>query len=397
MILHKIKPEQLESQELTVLVRRVKNLVRTSYSEYEKNYKTLSVLLKKIMKLSKEEKEWHVYFRAMHDLIYADIRISNYKEIVQLAEVYYKDSALYMDSAIPNYPGMNMALLNVWICGDIFLAYSCYYQIDDAKMELFMQRYEETARKYGHLYEYDEDEMRLAYYYHDTDRARAAARRFLKHRTEIDGCYVCAHNDYLKQLVQTNQDKQAEALMLDFIHKNIPKQHVWCYKYCERAQTAALYATVLGACIWNAKKDTFDMFYEKYWRTLPKENQRNEDADSFDRLLCVFGGFVEGYEDDLRQAAEDIGEQQEQKDTTLDDMDNSLNWWCYFTLLDRNGVHTVPITLPGLNTDENGQVSTLAVSAYMEERADLFGGQLAQARAAFDYAFIKAAHQKCLL
>ena len=93
----------------------------------------------------------------------------------------------------------------------------------------------------------------------------------------------------------------------------------------------------------------------------------------------------------------DIGEQQEQKDTTLDDMDSSLNWWCYFTLLDRNGVHTVPITLPGLNTDENGQVSTLAVSAYMEERADLFGGQLAQARAAFDYAFIKAAHQKCLL
>ncbi len=268
MILHKIKPEQLESQELAVLVRRVQNLVRTSYSEYEKNYKTLSVLLKKIMKLSKEEKEWHLYFRAMHDLIYADIRISNYKEIVQLAEVYYRDSALYMDSAIPNYPGMNMALLNVWICGDIFLAYSCYYQIDDAKMELFMQRYEETARKYGHLYEYDEDEMRLAYYYHDTDRARAAARRFLKHRTEIDGCYVCAHNDYLKQLVQTNQDKQAEALMLDFIHKNIPKQHVWCYKYCERAQTAALYATVLGACIWNAKKDTFDMFYEKYGQLL---------------------------------------------------------------------------------------------------------------------------------
>ncbi len=118
MILHKIKPEQLESQELAVLVRRVKNLVRTSYSEYEKNYKTLSVLLKKIMKLSKEEKEWHVYFRAMHDLIYADIRISNYKEIVQLAEVYYKDSALYMDSAIPNYPGMNIIrlMMQKWNC-----------------------------------------------------------------------------------------------------------------------------------------------------------------------------------------------------------------------------------------------------------------------------------------
>ncbi|MDE7477129.1 MAG: hypothetical protein K2M91_04120 [Lachnospiraceae bacterium] len=47
-----------------------------------------------------------------------------------------------------------------------------------------------------------------------------------------------------------------------------------------------------------------------------------------------------------------------------------LGEWCYFILLDRSGVHTVKTSLPELETDKNGQVSALAISEYMERKAD---------------------------
>ncbi len=396
MVYEKVRFAQIANQELVDLMRRAQKLTQGSYELYEKNYKALSALFKKIINISRQEKEWYIYFNTLYNLMYADMRTQNYRQIVKYAEAYYRDSEIYMDSAIPNYPGTDMALLNVWICTRIFQAYVGYYQIDDAKMEDFMRRYEETAQKYGHLYEYYQDEMYLSCLYRDSDRAQAAARNFLKHEKEITNCYVCAHTDYLEQLILNGQYRQAETLMLDLINKNIPPKHVWCYKYCEVAEPASMYSTVLQACVWNGKKDMFDYFYGKYWSTLPEESQRHEDSNSFDRLLCAAGGNFEGYEDDLRVAAEDAKDE-ENRDTTENNMQAFLKWWRYFILLDRSGVHTLPLTLPGLETDEDGQVRTLAVSDYMEARADYFGEQFAQVRAAFDYKFAKDAYKKCFL
>ena len=108
---------------LADLLRSVQNLTRGSYDEYDKNYKTLSTMLKRIIKISKQENEWAIYFHAIVNLMYLDERPSNYnyKEIIKYAEVYYKDSALYMDKMLPNYSKTTMAYTNVWIC-----QYICY-------------------------------------------------------------------------------------------------------------------------------------------------------------------------------------------------------------------------------------------------------------------------------
>lgn len=74
-----------------------------------------------------------------------------------------------------------------------------------------------------------------------------------------------------------------------------------------------------------------------------------------------------------------------------------LQWWCYYALLDKSGIHTVSIALSELETDKNGQTATLAVSAYMEAKADRFGSLFAQARKAFDYDFVKTSYQNCFL
>ena len=111
--------------------------------------------------------------------------------------------------------------------------------------------------------------------------------------------------------------------------------------------------------------------------------------------MCAVANDFEGYEDDLRYAVECINE--EEQSTTYGNLCTYLKLWCYFILLDRSGIHEIPIAIPALETEENGMVSTLAVSTYMEEKADTFGRQFSQARAAFDYDFVKSSYRKCFL
>ncbi len=390
-----IKANQIRSGEIRELVGRSQELTRGSYDLYDQNYKVLSSILKKLLKLTRQEKEWHLYFYALDDLMYLNNRNNNYAEIVKYAEVFYKDSAQYMDRELPNYPNTNMAYLNVWTLNQIFDAYYGYYQIDDTKMDAFMKKYEESALKYGKTYLYYEDEMTLSMLYQDADRAERAARNFLVYEKQMESCYVCGHMPYLLHFVQVGQVQKAEELMLDFIHKNIPQKHRWCYKYCQRAEPDSMYISVMVACVECGKREAFLYFYEKYWKTLPIETQLDTDGSGFQRLLCAFGGHFDNLEKDIEQVVEDISEVN--KDTTVNNMYAFLNWWLYFILLDQSGVHSVKIQLPELETDEAGMVGSLAVSGYMEKLADTYGEKFSHARTRFDYGLVKDFHRQCFL
>jgi len=395
MMFEQIKAVMISSEEIMKLVGRAQELTRGSYDLYDQNYKPLSSILKKLLKLSKQEGEWYLYFDTIDELMYLNQRDNNYVEIVKYAEVYYKDSAQHMDKEIPNYPSVPMAYLNIWIYDKIFDAYYQYYQIDDAKMDTFMKKFEEAAFKYGKTYAYYWAELNLSILYRDVDRAKAAARNFLIYEKEIKSCYVCGHIPYLLHFLLVDQEQKAEELMLDYIHKNIPKKHLWCYQYCQRAEPDSMYLSVMGVCVRCGKKESFLYFYQKYWMELPLETRLDTEAGAFQRLLCAFDGCFGQLENDLQQAAEDIDE--ENKDTTVNNMNAFLEWWCYFTLLDRSGVHTVKASLPGIEADETGQVSTQSISNDMQEKADTYGEKFAQARKQFDYGFVKQAYQECFL
>ncbi|MDE6054246.1 MAG: hypothetical protein K2G55_10885 [Lachnospiraceae bacterium] len=156
-----------------------------------------------------------------------------------------------------------------------------------------------------------------------------------------------------------------------------------------------MYLSVMEVCVRCGRKESFLYFYNKYWKELRLETRCDPDAGAFQRLLCAFAGCFDQLENDLKTAAEWI--ERENKDTTVNNMYTCMELWCYFTLLDRSGVHAVEISLPGLETDEAGQTASLVVSDYMQEKADTYGGRFAQVRRQFDYGFVKASYQKCFL
>lgn len=395
MMYTSVKLVKIESDEIQELICRTQDLTRGGYDLYDQNYKVLVSLLKRLLRLTRQEKEWHLYFYTLYELMYLYARNNNYAEIVKYAELYYKDSALYMDRELPNYPDTNMAYINVWTYDKIFEAYYEYYQIDDAKMEAFMKRYEEAALKYGKTYLYYKNEISLSILYLDRDRMERAVRNFLFYEKEMKSCYVCGHLPYLRHFLLVGQEQRAEELMLDYIHKNIPQKHVWCYKYCQNAEPDSMYLDMIGLCVDSGNVEKFQYFYEKYWMKLPLETRLNDEACSFQRLLAAYDGCFDKLDKGIEQAAEDIRE--ENDDTTVHNMNTFLEWWCYFILLDRNGVHKVSVKFPELETDAQGQVSTLAVSDYMQAKADLHGNRFAQARAQFDYRFAKESYRKCFL
>lgn len=395
MMYTSVKPVKIESDEIRELICRTQDLTQGGYDLYDQNYKVLISLLKRLLRLTKQEKEWHLYFYTLYELMYLYSRNNNYAEIVKYAELYYKDSALYMDRELPNYPNTNMAYINIWTYSRIFEAYYTYYQIDDAKMETFMRRYEEAALKYGKTYEYYADEISLSILYLDRDRMERAVRNFLCYEKEMESCYVCGHLPYLRHFLLVGQEQRAEELMLDYIHKNIPQKHVWCYKYCQNAEPDSMYLDMMRLCVSSGNVEKFQYFYEKYWMKLPPETRLNDEAGSFQRLLAAYDGCFDKLDKDIEQATEDIRE--ENDDTTVHNMNAFLEWWCYFILLDRSGVHKVSVKFPELETDAQGQVSTLAASNYMQAKADLHGNRFAQARPQFDYCFAKKSYRKCFL
>lgn len=405
-----IDTDSIKSQEIVGLIQKVRELAGDGYEVIHKNYEPFIKPFKKILRLAKQEKEWYLYFYTIDEILYLCCEHGKYDEVVKYAELYYKDSSLYMDREIPNYPE-KMAHLNTWIYNHIFEAYYQYHQIDDVKMDAFMDKYEENALKYGKTYVYYEDEMNLCVLYRDAQRARSAAQNFRRYENDMESCYVCGHKPYLAHLLLIGENRQAEELLCDFINKNIPKQHLWCYKYCRAVLPESLYRYVLYTCVMCGNEGAFCYFYKKYWKKLPYESRWESDATTFRRLLCVLAGTFKALKDDIREAEEDIKEN-EKHETTVGNVEIALDWWCYFTLLDRSGVHEVEISLPGLNEADKetgidaqtaesgkraGKVPALTVASYMEKRADEFGALFSKARARFDYEGLKDTYRNCFL
>ncbi|MCH5339670.1 MAG: hypothetical protein J1E03_12880 [Acetatifactor sp.] len=389
-----IETDGLKSEELAKLIRKVQALTQDGYETAKENYELLMNPLKKILRLSKQEEEWFLYFWTISEILVMNRFHSKHDEMVKYAEIYYKESALHMDREIANCTDPRMAYLNTWIYDEIYGVYSNYHQIDDAKMDSFMEKFEASALKYGKAYKYYDDAISLSLLYRDADGARIAARKFKQYENEMQGCYVCGHRQYLAHLILTDENRQAEEMMLDLINKNIPKQRLWCYEYCAEAVPDQMYEIVLYRCVGVGKESAFRYFYDKYWKKMAYEVQWNESKTStFRRLLCAAEGMFEHLKEDLRLTEEDI--RKTPHFATTVNMEIAIAWWCYFTLLDRTGVHEVELSLPGLEAD--GKVPTLTVATYMEKRADEFGALFSKARARFDYEGLKGTYRKCFL
>ena len=405
MLFQRNMADGIKNRELADAVRRAQALTDGGYELYDRNAVAIMKLLQKILRLAKKEKEWYLYFYALYEIMYESGRCGDLLAVVKYAEVYYKDCALYMDKELPNYPNTQMAYMNAWIYGKIFDAYGEYYQIDDIKMDAFMKQYEETVIKYGKVYNYYTAEMELAALYRDKELAEHGRRGFERYEAELKSCYVCGHIQYFSYYLLMDKKQKAEELMLDFLHRNIPKNALWCYDYCEDAEAVNLYRSMLSACLLLGKAEYFRYFFQKYWMTMPRKVPRRQEW-AIIACLCAIAGNFEDLEADLRSVEKNLEEQESM--STVRNMENFLCWWCYFTLLDRSGVNEVEINIPELISDEkkeNGEnsqggealakISCLAIAKYFEKLADDYGMKFAKARSKFDYQSVKETYREC--
>lgn len=396
-ILPTLNESEISNPELAKIVRTLHHLTEGGYDQYDKNNDAIVRLLKKMMILARQEKEWYMYFDALYYMLYQCNRNGDDRMTVEYAEIYYRDSALYMDKELPNYPDKDMGYLNIYIYDMIYSTYVSYYQIDDAKMDFFMKQFEQNCLKYGKTYLYYENAMDLGIFYHDKEFVENARKNFEKYEYDLKSCYVCAHKQYFGYYLLKDQQDEAEALMLKFINRNIPKKHLWCYEYCQSAETGALYASVLDYCLDLGKTESFQYFYKKYWLKQPRESWR-ADKDLWQRCLtmylCAISGNFDELDVDIREAEESFKDYKNQ--STIDNIKLALMWHCYFILLDKSGVHEIEIELPVFfAADGSKKAETLAVSRYLEEFADDYGMKFAGARKKFDYACIKNTYLTC--
>lgn len=396
MIFKNVNVNEVQNRELAEIVRQLRKLTDGGYDLYDKNDKAILRLLKKALKMAKDEREWYIYFDGLFDIIYQYGRSGNDRQIVRYAEIYYKDSELYMDKVLPDYAHTDLAFLNTWIYDMIFDAYEEYCQIDDAKMKTFMEKYEEAGLKYGKAYCYYNDEMSLALLYRDKKLAEHGRKYFEKYEKELASCYVCGHKVYLGYYLLFGQREKAEKQMLDFINKNIPKRHQWCYQYCESAAAGNMYKSVLNYCILLGRVEDFHYFYKKYWEKQPRENWYGEEGDgweTFSAYLCAISGNFDFLEKNIEQAMNDIKECGTY--STIANMKDGIEWYCYFTLLEKSGITEVAMKLPGVVSDGDGMIPCGAVIEYMNAFGDDYGKKFEKARAEFDFLRAKRAYLEC--
>lgn len=389
MMLSWVRIDRMSSRELINLVNQVRSLTNGGYDRYDQNEDTIIRLLDKILVLSKEEKEWYLYFDALYCMLYILKRGGNHRKILKYAEIYYKDSALYMDREIPNYRDTDLAETNTYCYSNIFDAYLGYYQIGDEKMETFMKMYEETVMKYGGQVHYYRDEMRLAALYRDKERLRRAKNNFEKY--EVENCYVCMHLQYFPYYFLNNDMESAEEFLDTILQKRIPKKHQWCYERCQNTKAQTLYCSIFEECLGIGDSKSFRHIYEKYWRKVAKRLKPGDGRGSMGVSIfcCAIDGDFSELESDLRQAeetAKTIG-----KSSTDSAVHKCLRWRTYFLLLEKSGVGEVALSLP----DRENRILTKDAAAYFEEKADEYGALFAAARKQYDYSLIKNAYLEC--
>lgn len=383
------KGRYVQSEEILRLIQNANKLTDgDGYQMYDDNGESLERILNNILTTARQEKEWYCYFYTLFEMLYLLYRNNKYKKVLKYAEVFYRDSELYMDTAVSNYPDTDIGEYSTWSYDVIFDAYEEFPQITDEKMEAFMKRYRESVMKYHGEKSYYGDMLSLALLYRDEKQAKTA-KEGLEH-SEIASCYLCAMKPVLGYYLLCGDYENLEHMMFEFRTRQIPAKHRWCYTHCYLAEDKNLIVDVLGYCLLLGRSE--------YFHKLLEENKslfKIKDDDTYTLLCYCYGclGDWENLSDAVKRAEDDVEDWKESKQSPLGYMYDCLSWYCYFTKLDRQGIREVATELAGREVPESGKCACMALAAYFEEEADKIGAQMEASRKKFDYGVIKKSYR----
>ncbi len=428
-VFRNFKKQYLQSEEILRLVSKADNLTDGEYRLYDLNADSLERILDRILVMAKQEKEWYCYFYTLFEMLYLLFRGDKCKKILKYAEIFYRDSELYMDTAVVNYPDTDIGEYSTWCYNMVFYCYRKFPQITDEKIEAFMERYKESIKKYGGDKVYYEDKIRLAMMYKDKEAAKQAKEGLEK--SDIRSCYLCAMKPVLGYYLLCEDYESLEHMIFEFRTRAIPARHRWCYQYCHMAEDEQLILEVLDYCLMLGRSEYFHKLLERE-RKLFSVKDENMSTDELYIYGCLGDWSV--LQKAVETAKDDIEDWKKGEQSAMGYMYDCLCWYCYFTKLDSCGTHEVVTELAGKEVPEieesecavtrsetlqcempeeremlgtaepdkevpeagTGKCACLELAAYFEREADKIGAQMEASRKRYDYSALKQSYRDCM-
>lgn len=399
----------VQSREILNLMEKANKLTDgDGYKLYDDNAESLERILDKILITAKQEKEWQSYFRALYEMFYLLSRGDKCIKMLKYAEVFYRDSALYMDIAVADYPDIDTGYYSILCYSQIFSVYKKFPQITDEKMEAFMKQYRQTVEKYGEDKNYYQDKLTLSLLYKDMTTAKMEKEKL--EQSDIRSCYLCAMKPVLGYYLLCEDYESLEHMIFEIRTRQIPAKHRWCYAHCYLAEDRELIREVLGYCLMFGRS--------RYFHKLLDENRslfeiKPDDAETLEFYLYACLRDWTNLIAAVKEMEKDVENWQKGQQSALGYMHDCLCWYCYFTMLDREGrkeaatepdrfeTHEVVTKLAEkVNTEygklENEECSCLDIAAYFEKEADKIGVQMEASRKKFDYSALKRSYKECI-
>ena len=428
MILRSLKRNDVADDKLWEMIDRANKLTKGSYGSWDNHALVLVPLMKRILSLSKEREDWQVYFYDMAKLFWLirRARINDIPLAFKLAEMFHQDREQHLGEETSQFArGWRVNL-----AAKILAFYLEYPQIDDRKIHHMLEIFLEYEEKYGSQWNYGDYEkiMRLAVLNKDKELARKAAKK-LKVLDFKSWCYVCYYVTPMMEYYMLEEDfESVQELVLQVYEKTVPKKYQWSFSDCQMAGETIVY-TALEDCLKYGNSQMFGKCFA-IWRSFYENPQEEEITDTFEVLFHSLAGDWSKIEERLRLAENDDKDRRLHKETPLDCLYWSLCWYCYFQMLEKQGVKSVELELgeelPPDNKEKGIRIrsrdkgmklagnncsgskedsfnsrkrlwSCAEASRYFEEQADFLGEQMGQARKNFGYEIVKKTFEESFI
>ncbi len=431
MILEDLKRNDVVDDRLWEMIDRANKLTEGDNSSRDSNAQVLIPLMKKILSLSKERREWKVYFCDMMELFRLSRRpkINDVPLTFQVAEMFHQDYALHLDEKI-GYFKKNWHHRIPSLASMILRFYLDYPQIDDQKINRMLEIFLECEDYYGNQLTCGDylRVMTLAVLNKDKELAEQARKKIQAANFEKSWCYVCAYVTPMIKYYLLHKDFDTVQDMALSVYKNaIPIKYQSCSRFIQCEDKEDIISRTLEACLRYGNSQMFNRGFGE-WKTLYEEPIEGEIWDTFEVLFHALAGDWSRGEERLRLAEKDDRDRRQYKEVPRECLYISLCWYCYFQMLEKQGVNYIELELgeelPSYGEKQQGKIkakdkeiaenhcsesrdvsgsnkrriwSCQEASQYFEEQADFLGAEMDQARKNFGYQTVKKTFEESFM
>lgn len=383
---------------------KLRNLIRQSQQMDKLSYdmmdlRSYTVIMKKIITMSLEEKEYRVYFRAVYELIHYLYWKTIGDGLTGYVQEIIKNGEDYLKIGISKFPddASNLKRYYIYCLEVICNFYINCYQVSDSKMNEFFDFYWEKIRIYSveknRERDFYEAKMKFECMQNNKEEAKKAFDIYQRIPINTDSCYVCTSRTDVEYFVFSDRLEKGLALIERFISRDIPTEY-YDYEECDAVSYYYFYRRALLFSLEYNKKEYIKTMLPLYYNSIiEKGTDKLEDVitavalavhKDFDSLDAQLSACVE--------KIDEVGMLYPTKKIGI-----YLDLYAYFKLLAKHGVSNVTLNLqkPLFRQDTN-EYNTLDLAMYFIEQSDKIGEKFAIGRPSYNYTGRKEAYEEMM-